>query len=233
MGLATLSALAAPATWPERAPSGATFAPVAELQELWQMSAFAYRRRSPLSIPLRLLDLAIAADTYESVLIALGAGIRAAEKQIERGGDEIAEYEVEVIENPLGVALVACQPQITAVVEAAMKLPNHGLDRRGLRACGPRCSGNYSQVEVLWELANYFKHRDQWSHDTWTNPPKQNEQTVKVITAAGLSHGSGCNLRTGADVLGNSAYTDVMKFQEIIRSWSTDVRKHIRTKFGQ
>ncbi len=43
------------------------------------MSAFAYRRRSPLSIPLRLLELAIAADSYESVLSALGSGIRAAE----------------------------------------------------------------------------------------------------------------------------------------------------------
>jgi hypothetical protein len=197
------------------------------------MSAFVYRRRSPLWRDLRLLDLAIAADPYESVLIALGAGIRAAEKRVKRGGDEIAEYEVEVIENLLGVAFVTCQPPITAVVEAAMRLPNHGLERRGLRALGPRSSANYSQVEVLWELANYFKHRDQWFPNTWRNPPKVSEQTVAVITAAGLSHGSGCNLRTGAEALGNSAYTDVMKFQEIIRSWSTDVREHIRSKFGQ
>jgi hypothetical protein len=141
------------------------------------MSAFAYKRRAPLSIPLRLLDLAIAADSYESVLSALGAGIRAAEKRINSGGEDIADYEVEVIENMLGVAYVACQPQITAVVQAALNLPGHGLRARALRARGPRFDGSHSKVEVLWELANYFKHRDQWSRDSWTNPPNKQTET--------------------------------------------------------
>jgi hypothetical protein len=199
------------------------------------MPAFVYRPRGLLSVPLRLLDLATGADSYESVLVALGRGIRAAKERIDHGGDEYAESEVEVVENLLGVAFVACQPQITAVVEAVMNLPNHGCNRRALRARGPRFDGNYSKVEVLWELANHFKHRDQWPRDTWTNPPnKLTEHTVKVITAAGLRYNStGGNLRTGAEALGNTVFSDVTVFQEIIRSWSTDVRGHIRTKFGR
>jgi hypothetical protein len=197
------------------------------------MSAFVYKRRSPLSIPLRLLDYAIAADSYESVLSALGSGIRVAEKRINSGGEEVAEYEAEIIENLLGVAYVTCQPQITAVVQAVLRLPDHGLNARALRDRGPRFDGNYSQVEVLWNLANYFKHRDEWSRDTWTNPPhKMTEHTVKVITAVGLESGSTGNLRTGAEALGNTAYGDVTVFQEIIRLWGTDVREYIRSKFG-
>jgi hypothetical protein len=217
----------------EMARSGAMFALVAEPRTL-QMSAFAYKLRAPLSIPLRLLDLAIAADSYESVVGALGAGIRAAEKRFESGGEEIADYEVEVIESMLGVAYVACQAQITAVVQAVLSLPGQGLSGPALRARGPRFDGNHSKVEVLWELANFFKHRDQWSRDTWTNPPnKLTEHTVTVITAAGLRYGSTAgNLRTGAEALGNTTHTDMMIFQKIIRSWSTDVRGLIRTKFG-
>jgi hypothetical protein len=199
-------------------------------RETLQMSAFVYKRRSPLGIPLRLLDYAITADSYESVLSAVASGIRAAEKRINSGGEEVAEYEVEIIENLLGVAYVTCQPQITAIVQAVLRSPGHGLNARALRDRGPRFDGSYSRVEVLWGLANYFKHRDEWSRDTWTNPPnKMTEHTVKVITAAGLECS---NLRTGAEALGNTAYSDVGVFQEIIRAWSADVREHIRSKFG-
>ncbi len=193
------------------------------------MPAFAYRRRSPLSIPLHLLDLAVTADSYESVLIALRSGIRAAEKQIDRGGEEVADYEVGIIENLLGVAYVTCQPQITGVVQAALRLRVPGLSAHGRRERGPRFDASYSKVEVLWELANYFKHRDEWAADVWTNPPKRSEQTIRVITAAGLRDGCmGSNLRAGATALGNATFSDVMVFQEISRAWAEDVRDYVR-----
>lgn len=168
---------------------------------------------------LRLLDYAIAADSYESVLSTLGSGIRAAERRIKSGVEEVADDEVEIIENLLGVAYVTCQPQIAAIAHAVLRLPGHGLSARLLRASGPRFDSNYSKIEVLWELANYFKHRDKWSRETWTKPPnKRTEHTVKVITVAGLECGSTGNLRTGAEALGNAAYSNVMVFQEIIRA---------------
>lgn len=133
------------------------------------------------------------------MLSALGSGIRAAAKRIDSGSEEVADYEVEIVENLLGVAYVTCQPQITAIVQAVLRLPDHGVDARALRDRGPRFDSNYSKVEVLWGLANYFKHRDEWSRNTWTNPPnKMTERTVKAITPAGLECGSSGNLRTGA-----------------------------------
>src|SRR5690349_15860204 len=99
------------------------------------MSRFVYRRRSALSISLRLLDIAISADAYGSVLSALAAGIRAAEKRINSGGEEVDDYELEIVENLLGVAYVTCQPQITAIVQAVKRLPSSKTPRE-LRARG-------------------------------------------------------------------------------------------------
>jgi hypothetical protein len=71
------------------------------------MAAFVYKRRTALDFTLRLLDFAIANDSYESVLAALGTGIREAAKRIENAGDEeaVADYETEIIENMLGDAV--------------------------------------------------------------------------------------------------------------------------------
>lgn len=197
------------------------------------MSGFVYRPRSQLSIPLRLLDWAIAADSYESVLQALGAAIRATSERIEHGTDEFAESEVEIIENMLGVAYVTCQLQISAVVGAVMNFPDQGLSDFGVRALGPRFNDNYSKVEVLWQLANYFKHRDEWPPEEWMSPTRRTERTVRVITDARLCGSRHSDLRTGAEALELTEYADVMILQEIIRSWSNDVRAHIRNKFSK
>lgn len=195
------------------------------------MPPFQYK---PLDIRLRILDLAVKTDTYESVLSALGAGIRAAGERIESVGGEVVDYETEVIENMLGVAYVTCQPQISAVVRAVKHFPDQGVSVRGLHKLGPRFDEKYSKVEVLWELANYFKHRDQWSRKTWANPPDdRTNRTATAIKAAGLSYGSGDNLRKGAEALGNAApYADVAGFHRIVRCWSGHVREHIRARPG-
>jgi hypothetical protein len=192
------------------------------------MAAFVYKRRTLLDFKLRLLDLAIANDSYESVLAALGTGIRKAVKRIENAGDQdaVADYETEIIENMLGVSYVVCQVQLTAVVQATLKVPGHSLKARGVRGRGPRFNDDYSKIEVLWALANYFKHRDEWTRKTWTHPSGPAKSTVPIIKAAGLEYGSTGNLRTGAEALGNGSYTNVAVFEQIIRCWSADVRKH-------
>jgi hypothetical protein len=111
---------------------------------------------------------------------------------------------------------------------------------RVVRNRGPRFNETLSKVEVLWQLGNYFKHRDEWDRawnkkrnvwewfnvrDVWTND---------TISAAGLSPGNESeNLRRGAEALGNTQYTDVAVFQKIICSWSDDVRNHIYEKLGR
>jgi hypothetical protein len=193
---------------------------------------FVYRQRAARGLLLRLLDLSIGADSYKRVLDSLGVGIRAAINRIDTSADaeEIAEYETEIIENMLGVAYVTCQPQISAVLNAALRIPGHSLTARELLKLGPRFNEEYSMIEVLWELGNYFKHRDQWSRNTWTKPCKREKRTVKVIKAAGLRYGCTGNLRKGAEALGNLSYANVPTFRQLVGDWSEQVRQRIDPK---
>lgn len=212
----------------------------------------AYKPRTAADIRLRLLDLAAAAgaDAYEAVLHTLGAGVRAAAARIEEAertgrsdyADLVIGDETEIIENLLGAAYVVCQAQITAVVQAALRAreqavadglsPSFGPSARDVRALGAPFDPSFSKVEVLWALANYFKHRDEWSRSTWTAPTGPARQTVPVILAAGLQRSSTGNLRQGAEALGNTAYEEMSVFQTIIQDWSETVRQRTRAVFG-
>jgi len=209
------------------------------------MVSFVYKPRTALDIRLRLLDYAIGAeaDGYENVLGTLGGGIRKSVKRIDRApnDDMLVDVETEFLENMLGTVYVVCQNEITAVVQAALKVADtapkktifHGRPGKNressVRALEPQFDKNLSKVEVLWQLGNYFKHREEWERSTWKGGSKW---TVQAIKAAGLRPGSSGNLRQGAHALGNTAYTNVAVFQEIIRSWSENVRKHIGAKLG-
>jgi len=189
------------------------------------MANFVYKRRTALDIRWRLLDYAIGpeADGYESVLSTLGGGIRKSAKRIDRAPDDdiLVDVETEYVENMLGTAYVVCQNEITAVVQAALNVtdnaPNKtiflGRTRKSrewsVRAVGPQFDKKLSKVEVLWQLGNYFKHRDEWGTSTWKGGSKW---TLQAINAAGLRPGSSGNLRQGAQALGNTEYTNVATF---------------------
>jgi hypothetical protein len=208
---------------------------------------FEYKRRPAISIFLYLLDSAIQNDTHPEVLDVLGRGIKAAAARIDRaaksGSDDYAEAvtdtETEIIEGLLGAAYVVCQTQITAIAWAALRcraqivkddLPFTAFGERDheVRCMGPRFDARWSKIELLWALANYFKHRDEWSSHSWTDPKGLKQHTVPVILAAGLKPGSTGNLRRGAEALGNSDYADMSVLQTVIREWADQVREVIR-----
>ena len=197
------------------------------------MAAFVYRGRTALDIHLRILDYAVTADTYETVLNALGGGIRKSVGRIDSDPDDdgVVDYETDIIENMLGAAFVVCQAQVNAVLEAALKVPQQTRKKHEIRKLGPSFDTSYSKVEILWALANYFKHRDEWG-TKWSNAGSREKLTVDAIKAAGLSADSpGGNLRTGAEALGNaSPYSDVEIFYRVVREWSEKVREDIRIR---
>ena len=204
------------------------------------VDAFVYRKRTAVDVLLRHLDYAIGAevDAYEDVLVALNVGVRKSAQRIDRApqdDDAFIMDETQIIENMLGTAYVVCQNEITAVVQAALRLDDAAKAsvflgsrsaERGssVRALGPKFDEKFSKVEVLWHLGNYFKHRDAWDPVTWDGA---NGFTKDAITAAGLKPGTSGNLRKGAEALGSTEYSDMDLCQEAIRSWGADVRKHI------
>jgi len=213
---------------------------------------FHYKPRSKADIQLLLLDHAVNDDTYASVLLTLAAGINAAAARVknaeQNGSPDIAQFiaedEAEVIENLLGTTYVLCQTPITGVTQAALRardqalncglaFPAFGAKPHEVRALGDRFDSNYSKIEVLWALANYYKHRDEWERATWDDPTGLAEFTVPVIKAAGLQPSSTGNLRTGAESLGNPDYSNMTVFEDIIRRWASEVRKSTRQAFGR
>jgi hypothetical protein len=204
-----------------------------------------------MQVLLRILDYAIQNDAHAEVLDVVGRGIDAAVARINRatetGPDEYAEAvtdtEIEIIEGLLGTAYVVCQTQITAITQAALRcraqaiidgftFTAFGSQGYDVRRIGPRFDSKSSKIELLWALANYFKHRDEWSPDSWADPQGQQRRTIPVIIAAGLEPRSNGNLRSGAKALGHSDYVDMSVLQTLIREWADQVRRAIRLTVG-
>lgn len=217
-------------------------------------SAFRYRPRSKHSIILRLLDYEIDGDILRSILDPVGVGVQRAADRIGAGSDDDIppDDELALIEGLLGVAYVACEVKILAIVTAALRFPAVG-DRenaeRELRALGRKQSGTeYSQVEVLWQLANFYKHRDEWPVDAWDPTARRaglasmdkgersewrrRERTITVLSSFAPA-ASAPSLRLAADVLGNPNYANVQVFGDIIADWAEAVRASVGTTSEQ
>ena len=191
---------------------------------------FKYRGRTLLSIKLRRLDIAVESDVHASVLDELGRAIKKCGERIDRlhpDDDGSLDLECELIESLLGTGYVVCQAKIAAVVERATELL--GKTKREIRAMGPRFDTNFSKVDVLWALGNYFKHRDEWELSEWDLPTGQRRDTVPALKAAGLQASSTGNLRTGAEALGNRAFSDTTVFQTVVDEWAAEVASAARS----
>lgn len=206
---------------------------------------------------LALLDLALVDNTFENVLRHFGEGVSSASHRAnsaeghEDWVDAVVDEECDFVEDILGAAFVVCQTRINAITSLALQLRERAMAKgapfvafggrkEDVRALGeaaplPAMPGrsSFSKVEVLWALANYFKHRDEWRKMDWTKLGDLERRTVKVITAAGLSSGSTGNLRQGAEVLGNESYADMDVFAHAVNEWGEKVRNVIANELGQ
>ena len=201
----------------------------------------------------RLLRIAIDNSAYRSVLEALEEGIRESKDRIyklaetddEEWAETIVDEECELAENLIGAALVVCQAQITSVTSRAQmararklssagRFTAFGEGKKPVRDLGELLQppATATRVEMLWALANYFKHRDEWPHD-WANAAGHTANTIAVIQQAGVAMGSTSNLRTAARYLSDhDDYTQLRAFSEIIDSWAERVASAVKTELG-
>lgn len=203
---------------------------------------------------LRLLRFAAEDSTYRSVLQAIAEALRDADARIDealRSADQewqevVVDEECALDEHLLGAAFVICQAQITAVVSRAQNTRKHVLSRGGtfsafgeskeaVRDLGARLPppATATRVEMLWALANYFKHREEWPRD-WSKINKPDtKKTVDVIKQAGLSWQSSGNLRAASEYLGNSGdYAKVQSFADIVDAWANVVVEAVKAELG-
>jgi hypothetical protein len=155
------------------------------------------------------------------VLDALGDAISAAGRRTHeavRSGDEqyadaVIDRECAIVESLLGAAFIVCQTKITAIIAGAYDaricldplrrsmLPFKDKALSVLEVGATLGSTGYSAVAAINEVANYFKHHEEWDGVSW-EPNKRNEKTIPVIRALGLKPLSTGNLRRAAKAFG-------------------------------
>ena len=170
------------------------------------------------------IRIAIQDNSYKRVLRTIGLGIAEAENAISKASeydvpehtDSVVDSECDLVENLLGAAFVVCQTQINTVANRALPFLGETKDSKPYEIYN-------SHTNSICALANYFKHRDEWSIEDWNAPSGRNIHTIKAIVNIGLRYGSTGNLRTGSEWLGNSDYTQTNIFSHLIDRWSDEV----------
>lgn len=189
------------------------------------------------------LRIAVRDSKYQNVLHAIAEGIRVSIARIDEIPTDsdpewqeiVGDEESDLVEDLLGAAFVVCQTQITAVTSRALRLrarckyPSrftaYDDTKVGVRSLGeslPAMPG-ISKVEMIWALANYFKHHEEWPSNDWTKLDKQSRQTADVIQQAGLTPNSTGNLRAAAAHLGNADFIRLEVFGDIVDAWAKKV----------
>ncbi|MEK6325284.1 MAG: hypothetical protein AABN33_26895 [Acidobacteriota bacterium] len=152
--------------------------------------------------------------------------------------DVVIDSETEMIETHLGTAFVVCQTYVTSIVSSVMALHKFRKKETGvdlLTTKGNKVSiisfgshfikgSCYTEIQTIDAFANYFKHRDEWQQPWSTLSRPAQRHTIQVLLAAGGEEGSTGNLRTGAEVLGNSEYKNVHVFTAILTNWCNNIR---------
>jgi hypothetical protein len=185
---------------------------------------------------LRILEFDVEDDNIRSVLNSLISLIRLSEDKCDKatlsarpGGvhDDYAEHVYEQeganIEELIGAVLLMLQARIRRVKRSSKKA---GIkDDLVLKdSANKHESHAFSLVEIVWDLANYYKHRDDWNSAVWDDEEKANKFSVKTrksVKRVGVVRGGTANLRTALESLSTSDYSQsAQSLNEGIQSWA-------------
>lgn len=115
----------------------------------------------------------------------------------------------EDIESLIGIALVVQQVRMTSSIGIARALARNRSSPLSIADClsvGRRTpSRSLFVAEGVWQLANYFKHRDTW--DDWDSGARLQLLTVEAIRKLGCSEEREANLSIGLAGLGLERFT--------------------------
>jgi hypothetical protein len=202
--------------------------------------------RQRLLLVLHLMKLRWEDTTFDAVMGELQAAIRRVTMRIDKASETASEEfmkdiyaeEISLIESIAGSAFVVAQTYLTAVVSSAIRLvervpsgvsvalPTNKSGTHKMQV-GPANTNGYTPAEYVNAFANYFKHRDEWPYH-WassTGLTKQQQDTVRVITAFGATEGASANLCTGLSQMGYPDYA-IVRMGEDLQEWCRQLHSH-------
>lgn len=146
------------------------------------------------------------------------------------------------IEDILGLAMVCCQTMFDRTISECTKLSKG--DRDGLLKLGDRINADLSKANLIWALANYYKHESGWDKKLLKNMIHTGEkgtrkdktslqlETAKPIVAAGIDIELPYVIREGAVKLAGTL-ENISILAEIFDGWHNEVLRQIRDKLDQ
>jgi hypothetical protein len=162
--------------------------------------------------------------------------------------DLVAETESDYLEEIVGASFLVLQAKIRRVREAFAELGRHmeaefAVTIPELRKdVAMQMQGSYkgtgdSLVQLVWDVGNYYKHRDEWDADTWgaaplgsKDPSRQSRATRMSVQRVGITRGSTGNLRTAYEFFDVDPYSKCEKLAEEVQSWAKEVLAFARSK---
>jgi hypothetical protein len=162
---------------------------------------------------------------------------------MQRGDDDYADAvittETDYLEDLIGTIFLMLQTKIRRVGESAADLSktleaSYGqaakiwADARAVRAeGGDYKSTGLSLVELIWAVGNYFKHRDEWSHDVWTSQGNgMDVKTRKLVQAVGVVESSTGNMRAALEFFGVDPYSSCGKLAQDVQNWADAILRN-------
>jgi hypothetical protein len=176
----------------------------------------------------------------EDIASLIATSEAACAEAMQRGNDDYADAvittETDYLEDLIGTIFLMLQTKIRRVGQSAADLSkmleaSYGqavkiwADPRAVRAEGGdyKNTGN-SLVELIWAVGNYFKHRDEWSHDVWTSQGNgMDVKTRKLVQAAGAVESSSGNMRAALEFFGVDPYSSCGKLAQDVQNWANAI----------
>ena len=206
-------------------------------------------------IVLRLLKLDADDDRFVTIFGDFANLIRRSEDACEQAGaqdnpayaDHVIDAECDYLEELIGASFLVLQAKIRRVSVAAEKLRSFMRDKHKIDISvlahdkvmglgGPYRGTRCSKVQLIWDVGNYYKHRDEWKTAVWKNDPANEKQfaqprkTRRAAELVGITKGATGNLRTAFEFFGVHPYSNCGLLAEEVQAWAKDVLQLARTR---
>lgn len=168
-------------------------------------------------------------------LRALKSGFKITDKIAKANPWFDGTWQLEHAENILGIAFVTAQTYILGTVEDLNMIRKHSgksrIDKRQYYSCFPKLLSNkISPILLINSIANYYKHRDEWTEGGWAQEwaiLPQNKETVKTLKQVGIGSATEFPCYVAATKLWGAKNIENLEcLLEIISEW----RKHVLSR---
>ena len=206
------------------------------------------------NLKLRVLKYDVEDDRFLRIFGDIGRSIGRSEKACEKAAkqnnqdyeDAIVDAECDYLEELIGASFIVLQTKIRRVTSAALAFhkalkADHQVDIQELRSPDQirELGGRYkrtqaSLVQLIWDIGNYYKHRDRWAVEVWREKRAsekkdfrldRDRKTRRSVQRVGIVHVSTCNMRKAYEFFDIDPYSQCEQLAEMVQEWADQVYK--------